>query len=69
VKPGGAFYLFPKLPWGTGQQFVERAIDNNLMVIPGSIFSDRDTHFRISYAVADEMLERGIKVLKQIATP
>ncbi|MEE2826546.1 MAG: aminotransferase class I/II-fold pyridoxal phosphate-dependent enzyme [Planctomycetota bacterium] len=67
VKPGGAFYLFPKLPWGNGQQFVERAIENNLMIIPGNIFSDRDTHFRISYAVSDEMLERGIDVLKRIA--
>ncbi len=68
VKPGGAFYLFPKLPWGTGQQFVERAIENNLMIIPGNIFSDQDTHFRISYAVGDEMLQRGIEVLKRIAS-
>lgn len=68
VKPGGAFYLFPKLPWGTGQEFVERAIENNLMVIPGSIFSDQDTHFRISYAVDEAMLERGIEVLKRIVT-
>lgn len=68
VKPGGAFYLFPRLPWGTGQQFVERAIENNLMVIPGSIFSDQDTHFRISYAVDEAMLERGIEVLKRIVT-
>ena len=68
VKPGGAFYLFPKLPWGTGQEFVERAIKNNLMVIPGSIFSDHDTHFRISYAVDEAMLERGIEVLKRIVT-
>jgi len=53
VKPGGAFYAFPKLPDGiTGEAFVEKAISNNLMVIPGSIFSDQDTHFRISYAVS-----------------
>ena len=25
-KPGGAFYVFPKAPWGTGTQFVEAAI-------------------------------------------
>ena len=67
VKPGGAFYVFPKLPWGTGQEFVEAAIENNLMVIPGNIFSDADTHFRISYAASDEKLQQGIDVLNKIA--
>lgn len=67
VKPGGAFYLFPKLPWGNGDEFVEFAIENKLMVIPGKIFSDEDTHFRISYAVDDETLERGIEILNRIA--
>lgn len=67
VQPGGAFYLFPRLPWGDGDQFVEKAIENDLMVIPGKIFSDHDTHFRISYAVDDATLERGIEVLNRIA--
>lgn len=69
VKPGGAFYVFPKLPDGfTGHSFVEQAIENNLMVIPGSIFSEHDSHFRISYAVSDEKLEAGIDVLKRLAS-
>ena len=67
VKPGGAFYLFPKLPWGNGQQFVDEAIANNLMVIPGSIFSDTDSHFRISYAADDAVIDRGVEVLCKIA--
>ncbi len=67
AKPGGAFYLFPKLPWGTGEEFIGEAIANNLMVIPGNIFSDFDTHFRISYAVDDAVLDRGIEVLCKIA--
>ncbi len=70
VKPGGAFYIYPKLPARfTGQPFVEAAIANNMMVIPGSIFSDYDTHFRISYAVDDAVIERGIETLCKIATP
>jgi aspartate aminotransferase len=69
VKPGGAFYVFPKLPWGTGTEFIETAIEHELMVIPGNIFSDFDTHFRISYAADDRTLDRGIDVLKQIADP
>ena len=69
THPGGAFYLFPKLPWGDGESFVERAIENNLLVIPGNIFSNHDTHFRVSYAVSDEKLEQGIEILKRIAKP
>lgn len=68
VHPGGAFYVFPKLPWGTGDEFVNAAIENELMVIPGNIFSDSDTHFRISYAVDDDTLERGIEILNKLAS-
>jgi len=67
VKPGGAFYIFPKLPWGTGDEFVDEAVKNNLMIIPGKIFSNDDTHFRISYAASDEVLDKGIEVLQRIA--
>ena len=69
VKPGGAFYVFPKLPWGTGMEFVERAVENQLLVIPGNIFSRRDTHFRISYAADDATIARGIEVLQKLAQP
>jgi aspartate/methionine/tyrosine aminotransferase len=68
VAPGGAFYAFPKLPWGTGMEFVGRAIEEHqLLIIPGNVFSRRDTHFRISYAASDEMIERGIVALKNLA--
>jgi len=67
AKPGGAFYLFPKLPWGNGQDFIEEAIANKMMVIPGTIFSDADTHFRISYAVDNAVIDRGIETLCKMA--
>jgi aspartate aminotransferase/aminotransferase len=66
VPPEGAFYLFPKTPWGTGTEFITAAIQHNLLMIPGGTFSSRDTHFRISYAASDEMLYRGIEALKRI---
>ena len=65
--PGGAFYLFPKAPWGTGSEFVAEAIRNNLLIIPGNTFSPRDTHFRISYAASDATLDRGIEILQRLA--
>jgi aspartate aminotransferase/aminotransferase len=67
VKPGGAFYLFVKAPWGTGSEFVAEAIRNNLLIIPGNVFSRRDTHFRVSYAADDRTLERGLEILNQLA--
>lgn len=63
----GAFYLFPRAPWGTGTEFVTEAIKNNLLIIPGKVFSPSDTHFRISYASDDRTLERGCEMLRNLA--
>jgi aspartate/methionine/tyrosine aminotransferase len=67
VRPGGAFYVFPKVPWGTSDDFVHKAIERGLLIIPGNIFSRRDTHFRISYAASDETIARGLEVLRKLA--
>ncbi len=67
TRPAGAFYAFPRVPRGTDVEFVEQAVRNNLLVIPGSIFSGRNTHFRISYAADDETLKRGVAVLNDLA--
>jgi len=67
VRPGGAFYIFPRVPWGTGTEFVTRAIENRLLIIPGGVFSRQDTHFRISYAASDETIGQGIEVLRKLA--
>lgn len=68
TKPGGAFYVFPEVPksGGTGSEFVGRAIENELLIIPGGIFSGRDTHFRISYAASEATIERGLTVLAKL---
>jgi aspartate aminotransferase/aminotransferase len=66
-KPGGAFYIFPKVPYGTDMQFVSSAIDSRLLIIPGSVFSERATHFRISFAAPDERINRGVEVLNRLA--
>lgn len=67
VKPEGAFYIFPQAPNGaSASAFVEKAIANNVLIIPGNVFSERDTHFRISYATTDEKLRRGCEVLNSL---
>lgn len=65
-RPGGAFYIFPKSPEGTGDEFVLRAIDGGLLIVPGSVFSDRASHFRISFANSRQQLERGLGILRQV---
>jgi aspartate aminotransferase/aminotransferase len=67
VKPGGAFYAFVKAPGGSGSNFVEKAIANNVLVIPGNVFSEKDTHFRISYATSDDKIEQGVEILRSLA--
>jgi aspartate aminotransferase/aminotransferase len=67
VKPGGAFYMFVKAPGGRGTEFVERAIKNNVLIIPGNVFSEKDTHFRISFATSDEKIEQGVEILRKLA--
>ena len=66
-RTDGAFYAFPKAPWGTASEFCAEAIKRELLVIPGNVFSRRDTHFRVSYAVADDVLRRGLDVLRSMA--
>ncbi len=68
VRPQGAFYVFPRAPGGrTATGFVATAIENNVLIIPGNVFSGRDTHFRVSYATSDEKLRQGIDVLNRLA--
>lgn len=62
----GAFYLFLKSPWGTATEFVTEAIRKELLIIPGSVFSESDTHFRLSFAAPQKTLERGVEILRHL---
>ncbi len=66
--PQGAFYVFPKVPGNqTASEFARRGVEQNLLIIPGNVFSSRDTHFRISYATSDAKIDAGIDVLRKLA--
>lgn len=66
VRPGGAFYTFLKAPQANATAFVEKAIANNVLIIPGNVFSEKDTHFRISFATSDEKIRQGIDILNSL---
>lgn len=65
-KPGGAFYVFPRCPQGTASELAEAAIRKNLVIMPGMVFSQQDTHFRISYGVDDATLKQGVEILNSL---
>jgi aspartate/methionine/tyrosine aminotransferase len=68
-SPGGAFYAFVEVPAKLGlsaSAFCERAIERNVLLIPGKVFSRRDTHFRLSYAVPDQTLQLGLGILVEL---
>lgn len=67
VEPKGAFFIFPEVPGGSSMDFVEKALENNLFIIPGSVFSARDSHVRISFASSEENLLKGIEILRKLA--
>ncbi len=64
--PGGAFYAFFEVPASlglTGTQFVEQAVRHRVLLVAGGVFSARDTHVRLSFAVPEPMLEEGLEIL------
>jgi len=60
----GAFYAFPKCPEPDDLAFCRRMLDQGLVVVPGTAFGVSG-HFRMSYAVAEDVLERGLDLLRQ----
>jgi aspartate aminotransferase/aminotransferase len=63
LKPSGAFYAFVKAPGGDATAFVEKAIKNNVLIIPGYVFSQKNSHFRISFAISNPQIKKGIQRL------
>ncbi|HEX2965410.1 MAG TPA: pyridoxal phosphate-dependent aminotransferase [Syntrophorhabdaceae bacterium] len=67
VKPGGAYFIYPEVPGGDGDTFVEHALTKNLFIVPGSVFSANKSHVRISFAADKESLLKGIDILRELA--
>ena len=64
--PGGAFYAFFEVPPALGidgATFVERAVERRVLLVAGGVFSSRDTHVRLSFAVEEAILEQGLSAI------
>lgn len=73
TRPEGGIFLWCSLPEGCDLgEFVKRAGDKNVFVVPGTAFSADPSEpcrsFRLNYSMpSDEEIERGIKILADIA--
>ena len=66
TKSAGAFYAFIKAPTKTSTEFVEKAIKNNVLIIPGNVFSEKDTHFRLCFTTTNDKLKQGAEILRNL---
>lgn len=66
VKPGGAFYLFPKSPIDDDMAFAKNAVKYNLLIVPGSSFGCPG-YFRLSYCVDLGTIERSLPAFTKLA--
>ena len=65
-RPDGAFYLFPAVPGGDAAAFSRRAMEKDVLVVPGDGFGCPG-HVRISYCVKPAMLRRSLELFRQLA--
>jgi len=66
VKPSGAFYLFPRSLVADDVAFVRELQEELVLTVPGVGFG-RPGHFRVSYCVEDETIERALPGFERVA--
>ena len=68
VRPDGAFYLFVKAPGGDSRDFCRRAMEHNILLIPGDEFG-RGGYARLAYCVTPERLHFMAQAVQQYHVP
>ena len=64
--PQGTFYIFPKSPIPDDVAFVNEALSENILLVPGSGFG-RPGYFRIAYCCTEETILRSFPHFKRLA--
>lgn len=64
VRPGGTFYIFPKALEEDAVAFCKKAMDYDLVLVPGDSFGCPG-YFRIAYCVETEKVKRGMAALRK----
>ncbi len=63
-KPGGTFYMFPKVIGDDAVLFCKKAMEHDLIFVPSDGFGVKG-HFRIAYCVDTDMIRRAIPVIEE----
>lgn len=66
VRPGGAFYLFPKSPLEDDVEFVKELHKRRVLVVPGQGFGTPG-YFRLSYCCDDRTIKGSLEVFREVA--
>ncbi|MBR1866207.1 MAG: pyridoxal phosphate-dependent aminotransferase [Lachnospiraceae bacterium] len=66
VEPGGTFYMFPKALEEDAVAFSNQAKELDLLLVPSNSFGVTG-HFRISYCIPTEKVERSIPAFQKLA--
>jgi len=66
VEPGGTFYMFPKALEDDAKAFANKAKEMDLLIVPSDSFGVPG-HFRISYCIPTEKVQRSIPVFQKLA--
>jgi aspartate aminotransferase len=66
VEPGGTFYMFPKSLEPDAVSFCNKAKELDLILVPSNSFGV-EGHFRISYCIPTEKVERSIAAFEKLA--
>lgn len=64
VKPGGTFYIFPKALEEDSQAFCRKALEYDLVLVPGDTFG-APGYFRMAYCIDTEKVERSLPALRK----
>jgi len=64
-KPEGTFYMFPKSPLDDELEFIEKAKEKHVLLVPGKGFG-RCGHFRVSFCTDDRTIERALDQLAKL---
>ena len=63
AKPDGAFYLFVKAPGGDSKAFAQKAMEKDLLIVPGDDFGCPE-YFRLCYCVPFEKIESALPIFQ-----
>ena len=66
ARPDGAFYLFLKSPEPNARAFCRRAMDYDILLVPGDDFGCPG-YARLAYCVARSQLERSLPAFRKLA--